>query len=159
LDALHSNNTWSVVPIPVEQNIIGSKWVFKLKRDADGNIKRHKARLVAQGYSQQPGFYYEDLYSLVVRYNFLRLLIALSAYYHWRPQQLDIKAAFLYGILNKDIYLQLPEGSQIDRMCGKLNKCIYGLKQSPREWYHRLIDFFNSLRICCFKFRSLCLNV
>ena len=124
------------MPIPVGQNIVGSKWVFKLKRDANGNINHHKAWLVAQGYFQQPGFDYEELYSLVVRYESLRLLIVLLAYHHWRPQQLDIKAAFLYGILNKDIYMQLPEGSQIDGMCGKLNKCIYGLKQSPQEWYH-----------------------
>src|SRR5258706_10432141 len=141
LDALHSNNTWSVVPIPVGQNVVGSKWVFKLKHDADGNINRHKALLVAQRYSQQHGFDYEELYSPVVRYDSLRLLIALSVYHHWHPQQLDIKAAFLYGILNKDIYMQLPEGSRVDGMYGKLNKCIYGLKQSPREWYHRLIDF------------------
>ena len=99
------------MPIPVGQNIVGSKWVFKLKRDANGNINRHKVRLVAQGYFQQPGFDYEELYSLVVCYDSLRLLIALSAFHHWRPQQLDIKAAFLYGILNKDINMQLPEGS------------------------------------------------
>ena len=71
LDALHSNNMWNIVPIPVGQNIVGSKWVFKLKRDASGNINRHKAQLVAQSYSQQPGFDYEELYSSVVRYNSL----------------------------------------------------------------------------------------
>ena len=70
------------MPIPVRQNIIGSKWVFKLKRNADSNINHHKARLVTQGYSQQPGFDYEELYSPVVCYNSLRLLIALSAYHH-----------------------------------------------------------------------------
>ena len=129
------------MPIPVRQNIVGSKWVFKLKRDANGNINHYKARLVAQGYSLQLGFDYEELYSPVVCYNSLWLLIALSAFHHWRLQQLDIKAAFLYGNLNKDIYMQLSEGSWIDRMCRKLNKCIYGLKQSLREWYHRLIDF------------------
>src|SRR5258706_3314807 len=146
LDALHSNNTWSVVPIPVGQNIVGSRWVFKLKHDTDSNINRHKARLVAQGYSQQPGFDYEELYSPVVHYDSLRLLIALSVYHHWRPQQLDIKAASVYGILNKDIYMQLPESSRVDGMCGKLNKCIYSLKQSPREWYHQLIDFLTPYR-------------
>ena len=82
LDALHSNNTWNVVPILVGQNIVGSMWVFKLKRDANGNINCHKAWLVAQGYSQQPGFDYEELYSPVVRYDSLQLLIALSAYHH-----------------------------------------------------------------------------
>ena len=135
----------TVVPILVGQNIVGSTWLFKLKRDASGNINRHKARLVALGYSQQPGFNYEELYSPVV-HDSLQLLIVLSAYHHWRLQQLDIKAAFLYSILNKDIYMQFLEDSRIDGMCGKLNKCIYGLKQSPREWYHRLIDFLTPYR-------------
>ena len=93
------------MPILVRQNIIGSKWVFKLKLDAGGNINCHRVRLVVQGYSQQPGFDDKELYSPVVHYNSLQLLIALSAYHYWRPQQLDIKAAFLYGILNKDIYM------------------------------------------------------
>ena len=127
---------WNIVPIPVGQNIVGSKWKFKLKRDTNGNKNHHKGQLVAQGYSQQPKFDYEELYSLVVHYDSLRLLIALSAYHHLHPQQLDIKVAFLYSILNKDIYMQLPEGSQIEGMYGKLNKCIYSLKQSLQEWYH-----------------------
>ena len=71
---------------PVGQNILALKWVFKLKRNADGNINRHKAWFVAQGYFQQPGSDYEALYSLVVYYDSLQLLIALSVYYDWCPQ-------------------------------------------------------------------------
>ena len=71
LDVLHSNNIWNVVPILVEQNIVESKWVFELKHDADGNVNHHKPRLVAQEYSQQPGFDYEELYSPVIHYDSL----------------------------------------------------------------------------------------
>ena len=105
LDALHSNNTWTVVPILVGRKIVGSKWVFKLKRDADGNINRYKAHLVVQGFSQQQGLDFDELYALVVRYDSLRLLIALAAYYNWWPQQFNIKAAFLYGDLKEDIHM------------------------------------------------------
>ena len=96
---------------------------------------------MAQGFSQQPGLDFDEVFSPVVRYDSLRLLLALTAHHHWRPQQLDIKCAFLYGILKEEIYMQLPEGSRQDGMCAKLNRCIYGLKQSPREWYQRLIDY------------------
>jgi hypothetical protein len=139
LDTLHANNTWSVVPLPNnDRNVVGSKWVFKIKRDANGNIARYKARLVAQGFSQQPGTDFDEIFAPVVRYDSLRLLLALASHHRWRPQQLDIKGAFLYGILKEEIYMQLPEGSRQNSMCAKLNRCIYGLKQSPREWYHRL---------------------
>src|SRR5258706_13425940 len=139
LETLHFNNTWSVVPLPrSDRNIVGSKWIYKIKRDANGDIAHYKARLVAQGFSQQPGTDFDEIFSPVVRYDSLRLLIALAAHHRWRPQQLDIKGAFLYGYLKEEIYMQLPEGSRQNSMCAKLNRCIYGLKQSPREWYHRL---------------------
>ena len=77
LDTLHYNNTWSVVPLPrSDRNIVGSKWIYKIKRDANGDIARYKARLVAQGFSQQPGIDFNEIFSPVVRYDSLRLLIA-----------------------------------------------------------------------------------
>src|SRR5258706_10196813 len=139
MDALRRNNTWDAVPIPTSRHIVGSKWVYKIKRDSKGQISRYKARLVAQGFSQQPGTDFDEIYAPVVRYDSLRLLIAIAAYFRWKqPRQLDIKAAFLYGNLKEEIYMQLPLGHREEGMCAKLNKCIYGLKQSPREWYSRL---------------------
>ena len=138
MEALHRNKTWEFVPIP-QRHIVGSKWVYKIKRDSKGVISRYKARLVAQGFSQQPGTDFDEIYAPVIRYDSLRLLIAISAHFRWRLQrQLDIKAAFLYGTLKEEIYMQLPQGHRQEGMCAKLNRCIYGLKQSPREWYARL---------------------
>ena len=65
----------------------------------------------------------------------------LAVCHNWRPQQLDIKAVFLYSDLEDNIHMQLPEGSRIEGMCAKLNKCIYELKQSLRAWYHHLSDY------------------
>ena len=133
MDALNRNKTWDVVPIPSNRNIVRSKWVYKIKQDSSGNITKYKARLVAQGFSQQPGTDFDEIYSPVVRFDSLRLLLALTAHYKWKPRQLDIKAAFLYSNLKEEIYMQLPLGHREEGMCAKLNKCIYGLKQSPRE--------------------------
>ena len=128
MDALNQNKTWDVVPVPSNQNIVGSKWVYKIKRDSSGNIAKYKARLVAQGFSQQPGTDFDEIYSPVVWFDSLQLLLALTAHYKWKPRQLDIKAAFLYGNLKQEIYIQLPIGHREEDMCAKLNKCIYGLK-------------------------------
>ena len=85
---LHQNNTWDVVPIPTSRYIVGSKWVYKIKRDRKGQISRYKARLVAQGFSQQPGTDFDEIYAPVVRYDSLRLLIANAAHFRWKqPHQ------------------------------------------------------------------------
>lgn len=145
LDALERNDTWDVVEKPENRKEIASKWVFKIKRKADGSIERYKARLVAKGFTQRPGFDFDETFAPVVRHDSLRLLIAIAANKGWVPQQLDVMSAFLYGNLREEIYMTLPEGQRIHGKVAKLKKCIYGLKQSPREWYERLIDFLGGL--------------
>lgn len=126
---------------PKGRKVVDSIWVFKIKHNADGSIDRYKARLVAKGFTQIKGLDFDETFSPVVRYDTLRLLLALSAHHNWTPRQLDIKTAFLYGLLKEDIYMELPEGSRTPGKVAKLNRCIYGLKQSPREWYFRLVLF------------------
>ena len=99
---------------PVRQRIVDCKWVFKIKHNADGTVERYKARLVAKGFSQVPGIDFDETFSPVVRYDSLRLLMAIAASKNWKPQQLDIKSAFLYGELKEENYMHLPEGSRID---------------------------------------------
>jgi len=128
LKLLADQAVWTVVPLPSPKyNIVGCKWVYKIKRDAAGNISRYKARLVAQGYSQQPGTDFDEIFSPVVRYDSLRLLVALSISLGWKQlDQLDIKGAFLYGSLNEEIYMKLPPGYEVAGSCVRLNKSIYG---------------------------------
>ena len=143
-DELHSlkkNKTWIIVDEPKGRKVINCMWVFRLKYDSSGNIERYKARLVARGDSQIAGADYDELFAPVVRFDSLRLLLAISASKKWRPRQLDVKTAFLYGILKEEIYMRLPEGSRIPGKVCKLLRCLYGLKQSPREWYARLTDY------------------
>jgi len=141
LKSLQENDVSDVIPKPAGRKIVASGWVYKAKGNAPGEVERYKARLVAKGFSQNLGQEYDEIFAPVVRYDSLRLLLALSACKGWRPRQLDIKAAFLYGILKEEVYMDLPEGSRLDGMVAKLKRCIYGLKQSPREWYYRLVDY------------------
>lgn len=126
MDALNKNNTWEIVPRPKDRNIVGSRWVFKIKHKADGSLDRYKARLVAKGFSQQPGTDYDDTYAPVARYDSLRLLLALAAHKRWVPRQLDVKSAFLYGKLDREIYMEIPDGYKEPGKCYLLRKSIYG---------------------------------
>ena len=138
-----------MVPRTSTRNTIGCKWVFVIKQNEFNEITKYKARLVAQGFSQRPGIDFDKIYAPVVRYDSLRLLLALAVQKGWTPLQLDIKAAFLYGELKEEIFMELPPGYQdqkglisADTHCVKLLKSIYGLKQSPREWYAYLTAYF-----------------
>ena len=109
------NNTWDLVPPPEKKNAIGSKWVYKVKRNADGSVERFRARLVAQGYSQSEGIDYEEVFAPVARYNSIRSLLAVGTVCDWEMHQMDVKTAFLQRQLEKEIYLKQPDLGFIDK--------------------------------------------
>ena len=135
LKQLHEMGTWELVEKPPDVVPITNKWVFVRKRNKLGEIVKYKARLVARGYSQRPGQDYNETYSPVVRMDTLRAILALVPIKRLKIQQMDIKGAYLNGILKENIYMEQPEGSDdgTGRIC-RLRKTLYGLKQSGREW-------------------------
>ncbi|KAJ4744580.1 polyprotein [Rhynchospora pubera] len=141
LNALASNNTWSLVPPPSNQKIIGCKWVYKIKRKSDGSLDRYKARLVAKGFNQEYGVDFLETYSPVVRPTTVRLILSLAVTSHWTIRQLDVQNAFLHGDLQEKVYMLQPPGfidkSNPDYVC-LLHKSLYGLKQAPRAWFQKL---------------------
>jgi hypothetical protein len=139
--ALLQNNTWHLVPPRAGLNVIDCKWIFKLKRKADGSIDRYKARLVAKGFKQQYGVDYDDTFSPVVKPTTIRVLLSLAVSRGWSLRQIDIQNAFLHGHLNEDVYMKQPPGfidSDHPTYLCKLDKSLYGLKQAPRAWFSRL---------------------
>ena len=137
MDSLHMNDVWDLVKLPKDRKAVGSKWVFKLKVGPDGQVERHKARLVAQGFAQKQGLDYDETFSPVVRFESLRTVIALAVQNDMKMHQMDVTTAFLNGELQEEVYMKQPEGfaaeGQEDLVC-KLKRSIYGLKQSPRCW-------------------------
>jgi len=112
IQALDKNRTWHLVPGKSGQNIIDCKWVFKIKRKADGSIDRYKARLVAKGFKQRYGIDYEDTFSPVVKIATVRLVLSIAVSRGWCLKQLDVQNAFLHGVLEEEVYMKQPPGFQ-----------------------------------------------
>ena len=110
MESLKSNQVWKLVEPPSDRKIIGSKWVFKRKIDANGVVERHKARLVAQGCTQKFGLDYEETFSPVVRFESIRTVVALGAQQRLQLHQMDVSTAFLHGELTEEVYMRQPEG-------------------------------------------------
>ena len=139
INSLKENHTWTLSQLPPGRKAIRSKWVYKIKHDANGNINRYKARLVAVGCSQTAGIDFEETFSPVVRWETVRLCLAHCLHTGIPAIHLDIASAYLYGIIDKEIYMVQPEGFEEDstKVC-KLLKSIYGLKQSGKIWNETL---------------------
>lgn len=122
---------------------MGCKWIYKVKYKSDGSLDRYKARLVAQGFTQTAGLDYFQTFAPVAKMATVRLILSIAAIQNWHINQLDITNAFLNRDLNKEVYMKIPPGVIIpDFFKGKnpvcrLIKSIYGLKQSPREWFDK----------------------
>lgn len=146
--ALQSQGTWDLIPSSSKYNVLGCKWIFKIKRNMDGSIARHKARLVAQGYQQEFGIDYEETFSPVAKMPTLRTLLTMTVTKDWPILQLDVSNVFLHGDIDHKIYMVQPPGFQDplypNHIC-ILKKAIYGLKQAPRQWFATLSSFLHSI--------------
>ena len=146
--SLMENKTWELVKLPEGRRAIGCKWVFRVKYDSNGQVKRFKGRLVAQGYSQKYGIDYDETFSPVARFSSIRTLLAFAVEMGMQIHQMDVVTAFLNGDLKEEIYMQQPSGYiQPDKngLVCKLKKSLYGLKQSPRCWNEKLCEHLKSL--------------
>ena len=146
-NSLKEYQTWDLVDLPPNANLIGCKWVFKTKRKADGQIDRFKARLVAQGFSQQHGVDYEETFAPVAKYKSIRTVLAIGNQLDLEIHQMDVNSAYLNGEIVENIYMKQPEGfvspDYPNKVC-KLRKSLYGLKQSARCWNDKIDSYLKS---------------
>ncbi|KAG7584130.1 Reverse transcriptase RNA-dependent DNA polymerase [Arabidopsis suecica] len=150
LDSLNKRNVFGpIVLTPEDVRPVGYKWVFVRKRNEENEITRYKARLVAQGFSQRPGIDYEETYSPVMDAITFRFLMSLAADENLEMRLMDVVTAYLYGSLDTDIYMRVPDGFNMPEALKskpkelyaiKLQRSLYGLKQSGRMWYNRLSE-------------------
>lgn len=149
LETLKDRKVYELVPRPEGTKVLGTRWIFTLKKDMSGSVKRFRARLVAKGFRQIEGVNYFDTFSPVISFSLVRLfytiLVVLKG---WVSQHLDIKCAYLYAKLSELIFVEQPEGFVENTKEGfvwKLDKALYGLRQAGREWFLELDNTFNEL--------------
>ncbi|GJX73618.1 ribonuclease H-like domain-containing protein [Tanacetum coccineum] len=132
------------MPRPPDMNIVCSMWLFKHKYFLDGPLSRYKARLVANGSSQQIGVDCDETFSLVVKPTTIRIMLSLAASRRWPVHQLDVKNSFLHGHLSETVYMHQPPGfrdpQRPNHVC-LLHNSLYGLKQAPRAWFQRFAGY------------------
>lgn len=145
--SLLDNNVWNLVDRPVNHNVVKCKWVYKIKKNASGDFKRFKARLVACGYSQKFGIDFNETFAPVVRHSTIRLLFAIGNQLDMDMEHLDVTTAFLNGELDEQIFMEQPSGfnnQNSDKVC-LLKKSIYGLKQASRVWNQKINSVLRSI--------------
>lgn len=145
-------DTFTLVPYHSDMHILGCRWIFRVKLNADGTVKCLRSRLVVKGYDQAEGIDYLDTYSPVVKSPTIRAILHLATVNKWDIRQLDVNYAFLYGDLEETVYMHQPPGfinpEKPTHVC-KLNKAIYGLKQAPRAWFNKFSDFLLAFGFVC----------
>lgn len=143
------HDVFSVVDLSEVAKSVGTTWVFREKWAPTGAFVKHKARLCAQGFTQVEGVDYDETYAPTDSKAELRVLVAVAADQDLEIHKMDAVAAFLNGVPKETIYLRVPQGFDIpgrtERTVLKVNKSIYGLKQSPRCWYDELRLFLISI--------------
>ncbi|GJW25733.1 putative ribonuclease H-like domain-containing protein [Tanacetum coccineum] len=135
---------WTLVDLPYGKKAIGTKWVYRNKKDERGIVVRNKARLVAQGYKQEEGIDYDEVFAPVARIEAIRLFLAYASFMNFVVYQMDVKSAFLYGTIEEEVYVSQPPGfvdPEFPNKVYKVEKALYGLHQAPRAWYETLSTY------------------
>jgi len=147
MESFRENDVWEPSWLPPGRKALRTKWVYAVKYDTDGKIKKYKARLVARGYEQGFGGDFDETFSPVTKLTSLRLLFALSAQLGLVAHQMDVKTAFLNAELEEETYVEVPEGVEPGAPCDcfRLKRALYGLKQSPRMWNKNINEYLLSL--------------
>ena len=120
---LMRNKTWNLVPNRKGKNIIDCKWVYRIKKKADGSIDKYKACLVAKGFKQRYGIDYEDTFSPVVKAATIRLVLAIAVSKEWSLRQLDVQNAFLHGVLEEEVFMRHHLGMRV-RNCHSMSASL-----------------------------------
>ncbi|GJV08469.1 ribonuclease H-like domain-containing protein [Tanacetum coccineum] len=139
-----TNGTWVLVPRPAKVNVVRSMWLFKHKFNANGLLRKYKARFFANKHSQQQGIDCHETFSPMVKPATIRTVLSLAISHDWPIHQLDVKNAFLHGHLSETVYMHQPPGfvdpNKLDYVC-HLQRSLYGLKQAPRAWFQHFANY------------------
>nr|GEW44131.1 retrovirus-related Pol polyprotein from transposon TNT 1-94 [Tanacetum cinerariifolium] len=140
---------WILVNLPFRKKAIGTKWVYRNKKDERGVVVRNKACLVAQGHRKEKGIDYDEVFDPVARIQAIRIFLAFASYMGFIVYQMDVKSAFLYGTIDEEVYVTQPPrfvDPKFPNKVYKVMKALYGLHQAPKAWYATLSTFLEKSR-------------
>ena len=141
MKSIMQHETWELVELPKNKKAIGCRWLFKVKKNADGTVNKYKARLCAKGFTQRLGVDFTETFAPVAKMTSIRTMLAIAAEKDLEIQQFDIDTAFLYGKINEELYMDQPDGyvnEDKPKYVCKLKKSLYGTKQAARQWNEAL---------------------
>jgi Reverse transcriptase (RNA-dependent DNA polymerase) len=148
IKSMYDNKVWDIVPLPESVKAIGCKWIFKTKKDSEGNVERYKTRLVAKRFIQKEGIDFTKTFSPMSTKDSFRIIMALVTHFDLELHQMNVKIAFLNGDIDEYIYMSQPPNYESDdskQIFYKLKKSIYRLKQLSRRWYFKFHQVIISL--------------
>jgi hypothetical protein len=157
-EAHFKNSTWELVKLPPGRKAIGSKWIFKVKRNPHGTVEQYKARLVAKGLGQRPGVDFDKTLAPTTKWAAIRAILVLATLKDLELESIDISNAYLIGKLHDiDMYMQQPNGfaERDSTWVARLLKGLYGLKQGGHKWFRHLEGLCTRARVTCYKVRKL----
>lgn len=152
MESLANRSVYTLVPRPKGAKVITCRWHLKRKMNLDGSLNKLNARLVARGFDQREGINYKDTFAPSSRQESLKMFLTYNAIKDWNIIQLDVVGAFLYGLLDETVYLEQPPGyvdSNFPDHVWELNRSLYGLKQSARQWHTRLVAQLKAMGFTC----------
>ena len=130
-DSIMKKQVWEVVSRPQGKKVVGSRWIYKVKHAANRSVEKYKARFMAKGFSQKEGIDYEETFAPIARYSSIWTIISLAAEMGWHVHQMDVKTAFLNGVIEEEVYIEQPEGFDVENrethVC-RLHRALYGIK-------------------------------
>jgi hypothetical protein len=144
LASLKAMNVYQEIDeLPVSKKAVGSKWVLMIKRDKNGEISRFKAHFIAQGFTQIPGQDFMHTFTPVAHWDSIRFILSIATMNDWEICHIDIKTAYLNGVLDEEIYLRRPSILGPDYWL--LQKALYGLRQSGWQWYFKMARTYKGM--------------
>ncbi|GJS05874.1 retrovirus-related pol polyprotein from transposon TNT 1-94 [Tanacetum coccineum] len=143
LNQFAKNKVWILVPAPYGKTIVGSKWVFRNKRDETSIVIKNKARIVAQGYNQQEGIYYDEIFAPVARLEAIRIFLAFATYMNFTVYQMDVKSAFLNGKLKEEVYVKQPLSFECSEFLNHIKQSERGISINQEKYVKVLLKKYD----------------